>query len=131
MWNELCGDTACEGSFEWYAYILRGDAGLSEITLRTYSSQREPVADVTDIEVSGTHFAGRVLGQQMVASCASPCGGDDVQPRWSPCMVLDLRCEIALPVSTELAWNQAQVECGIALEHAIRSRVPEYLPEPD
>jgi len=130
LWNDLCGDTACEGSFEWYAYLLRGEAGRSEITFRTYSSQEEPVADVTDIEVSGARFAGRGIGQRMGPSCGSPCGGDDEQPRAGPCMVLDVGCAIALPVSTEMAWNQAQVECGIALEEAVRARVPEYFPEP-
>lgn len=129
-WNELCGDTACEGSFEWYAYDLRGDEERSEMTLRTYSSQEEPVADVTAIVVSGNHFTGRVLAQRMVPTCTSPCAGFREEPRWAPCMVLDLRCELGLPVSTEPAWNQAHVECGIALEGAIRARVPEYFPEP-
>jgi hypothetical protein len=130
-WNELCGDTACEGSFEWYAYDLRGDAERSELTLRTYSSQEEPVADVTSITVSGNGFTGRVLGQRMVPSCTSPCAGFDAQPRWAPCMVLDLRCEIAWPASVEAPWNRAHVECGIALEQAIRARVPEFFPEHD
>jgi hypothetical protein len=43
-------------------------------------------------------------------------------------MVLDLRCEVAAPATDDIAWEEIVVACGIALETAIRERVPEYFP---
>lgn len=125
--NEICGDTWCEGSFEWYAYDLRGDGSRSELTLRTYSYQEEPVADVSSIVVSGPSFTGRVLGQHVVPSCSSACAA---WYRQAPCLVLDVRCELGLPWRDEtfddaMPWEEAAIACGIALESAIRARVPE------
>ncbi|MFO0682351.1 MAG: hypothetical protein U0234_09885 [Sandaracinus sp.] len=134
--NSICGDTWCEGSFEWYAYDLRSDGSRSELTQRTYSFQRGTVADVSTIEVRGPHYVGRVLGQHVVPSCTTPCLGFAVPPRWAPCLALDLRCELDLPAPAgpgveDLPWEEAMIACGIALESAIRARVPEQFPDPE
>lgn len=132
--NSICRDTWCEGSFEWYAYDLRSDGSRSELTQRTYSFQRGTVADVRTIEVRGPHYVGRVLGQHVVPSCTTPCLGFAVPPRRAPCLALDLRCDLDMPaprsaVTEDLPWEEAMIACGIALESAIRARIPEEFPE--
>jgi hypothetical protein len=128
--NEICGDTWCEGSFEWFAYDLRGDAMRSEMTLRTYSYQEPPTADVSSIVVTGPQYVGRVLARHDVPACTTPCGGFAEPPLWAPCMVLDVRCELELPASDDMAWEEALIACGGALEMAVRERVPEsFAPE--
>jgi len=128
--NELCGDTWCEGSFEWFAYDLRSDRTRSELTLRAYTTVAEPVADVSTIVVTGVGYTGRVLGQHLVPSCSGPCGLPD-QMTWSPCELLDVRCEITRPHTEDLDWEKPLIECGIALQHAIRERIPESYTEDD
>lgn len=127
--NEICGDTWCEGSFEWYAYDVRSDAARSELTLRTYSVQHADVADVSDVVVRGPHYVGRVLAQHVVPTCTTPCLGFETPPRWAPCLVLDVRCEVDLPApldpSADMTWEDVVIACGGALETTIRGRVPE------
>lgn len=127
--NALCGDTWCEGSFEWFFYDLRGTAKRSELTMRAYTvPSLAPVPDVSKVTVTGQHFTGRVLGQHEVARCTSPCRGFATPPDWTPCLVLDLRCELDVPASAEMDFEQPLIDCGLALESAVRAVVPEFPP---
>jgi hypothetical protein len=131
-WNEWCPDTWCEGSFQWFAYDLRGDATRSEVTMRTYSRQRAAVPDLSAVDVSGHGFRAHVLAQHVVTSCVVPCL--PAMERYeipAPCLVLDVRFELDLPVSAEFTptagWDATLIDAGIALEQALRMRVPEDL----
>jgi hypothetical protein len=128
--NSICGDTWCEGSFEWYVYDLRSAKGSSEMTMRTYSTpQVKPVADVKGLEVKGTGFTGRVLDQHEVPSCTTPCQGFATPPEWAPGLVLDLRCVLGATYGEGTMDGESRmVECGIRLEAAIRERIPEFAP---
>jgi hypothetical protein len=127
--NSICGDSWCEGSFEWYFYDVRTQGQRSELTLRTYSTLRVKNADVTSVLVSGPQFVGRVLSQHVVPSCTSPCQGFKSPPRWAPCLVLDLRCSLALSSTGDAErWERVLIDCGLALESAVRKRIPEFPP---
>lgn len=127
--NELCGDTWCEGSFEWFFYDLRGTAKRSELTMRAYTMpSRSPAPDVSHVTVTGAHFTGRVLGQHEVRRCTSPCKGFATPPDWTPCLVLDLRCALDVPASASMDFEQPLIDCGIALETAVRALIPEFPP---
>jgi hypothetical protein len=125
--NGICGDTWCEGSFEWFFYDLRGDNDKSEITMRVYDEHQGPKdADATKVVVRGPGYVGRVLAQKVVPSCTTPCKGFKTPPRWEPCLTLDLRCDLASPWSSgSEAWSKIFIDCGIALERAIREIHPE------
>lgn len=126
--NEICGDTWCEGSFEWFFYDLRSDSTKSEITMRVYASSRSaPAADARSVVVKGDSFEGRVLAQKTLASCTTACGGFKTPPLYKPCLVLDLRCEIAVPWSDASdAWQKAFIACGGELESKVREIHPEF-----
>ena len=50
-------------------------------------------------------------------------------PRWEPCLVLDVRCELAepwTPPDMNRSWDKSFIDCGIALETAIRAIHPEF-----
>ena len=67
---------------------------------------------------------------QLVPSCTTPCKGFAEQPTWKPCLVLDLRCELATPVTggNGQTWDKDFIDCGLALETAIRKIHPEFPP---
>ena len=128
--NSICGDTWCEGSFEWFFYDLRSGGGRSEITMRAYAVHRSPEgADARKVVVETDRYVERVLSQHVVPSCTTPCRGWKTPPRWEPCLVLDLRCELAEPwTAPEIgrSWEKAFIDCGIALETAVRKIHPEF-----
>jgi hypothetical protein len=120
--NEICGDTWCEGGFEWFFYDLRGDKDKSEITMRVYDDHKGSKGDATKVVVQGPGYVGRVLAQKVVSSCTTPCEGFTTPPRYEPCLTLDLRCELTTP------WSRASqaIDCGLALEDAVRAIHPEF-----
>lgn len=126
--NELCGDTRCEGSFEWFLYDLRSDAHRSELTMRVYARFVSPKgATARTVVVRGDRFVGRVLREAILPSCTTACGGFAEPPLWKPCLVLDLRCEIERPWKQyNRDWQSDEIACGIALESAIRNVHPEF-----
>ena len=78
--NSICGDTWCEGSFEYYFYDFRSWEQRSEVTMRTYSTLEDGMPDVSGVEVSGPQFVGQVLSQYVVPFCTSPCKGCPPHP---------------------------------------------------
>lgn len=124
--NDLCPDTACEGSFEWYYYDLRSADRRSELTMRVYTwAPPGGIGDASHVTVRGEGFQGRVLGQHRARQCRSPCGGET----YRGCLTLDLRCTIDRPYQRDMTWSRPAIACGIALERAIRERIPEYFPD--
>lgn len=130
--NEICGDTWCEGSFEWFFYDLRSAPGKTEMTMRAYARNLSPKgATAAKVVVRGPRYTGRVVGEHLVASCTTPCEGFSEKPRWSPCLALDLRCELEAAWrpndgSGLSPWEKAFIDCGIALERAVRAIHPEF-----
>ena len=132
--NEICGDTWCEGSFEWFFYDLRSAPGKTELTMRAYARDLSPkAATAANVVVRGPRFVGRVVGEHRVASCTTPCEGFSEKPRWSPCLALDLRCELEdawrpNDGSGLSPWEKTFIDCGLALERAVREIHPEFEP---
>lgn len=131
--NELCGDTWCEGSFEYYFHGLRCDAASAtcDLDMRLYTHLPvPPAANVVGLARTDPHFRGVVLGQKQHARCTPPCWGKgEIDP---PCETFDVRCTISTRgLHAEIDdndWMTRVSECISAMEPAIRARVPEFAP---
>jgi hypothetical protein len=131
--NELCGDTWCEGSFEYYFHGLRCDAkqNLCHLDVRMYDRQRTK-KKVQGLKMTGKGFTARVLAQTPRDCCTHPGISDNIEP----CTTYDARCEIKTKVvkgEEELPWAFADSlsKCLNALEDGIRKIVPEFSEEPE
>jgi hypothetical protein len=128
--NSLCGDTWCEGSFEFYFFHLGCGGGRCALDMRLYTHVPvTPMPDVSTLERHGWDWDARVLSQKQPSRCAPPCWAkDEIEP---PCGMFDVRCEIDVPdgggVSTQDFTNRL-LACIAAIEEGIRAQVPEFAP---
>ncbi len=127
--NDLCGDSWCEGSFEYFFYKLGCDvtAGTCVLEFRMYDGQKTNKS-LLKTKWSGRDFKAEVKAQNSRDCCSHPGITDAIVP----CIHFDVRCELAvLPFGSDRKtenqrWLPAVSNCIRTLESGIRKSIPEF-----
>lgn len=124
--NRMCGDTYCEGDYDFFFHDVRcsATARSCHVSMRLYGRKAPLSASVASIDVRDGPVRGRVVGYEHTSSCKPSCmnGGE-----LSPCSTIDVICEIAtsppfeiMSVSPEKALSPNLDRCIRAVEGALR-----------
>jgi len=119
--NSICGDTWCEGRFEFHFHDLRCDPASStcHVGMRIYPDN--PIGDgAATVNVTGPKLRARVIGHAEVPRCVPPCQ----KGAFAPCEFFDARCELQVPKGAPDfggSWFDAVSDCVTALEKGIEA----------
>ena len=95
--NDVCGDTWCEGHFDYYFHGLRCDTGKRrcDIDVRMYDAERTET-EVEPFVRRGKRFTARVLAQAPRECCGHPGITDTIEG----CTSYDARCELQITLGS-------------------------------
>jgi hypothetical protein len=121
--NDLCGDTFCEGDYDFYFHDVRcsTSARTCHVSMRLYGGDKAGLPPgVASIDVRDGPVRGRVVGHDEQRSCKPACMETG---EFSPCSIVDVVCELDVTPpfeirSTENALNLGR--CIHAVERALR-----------
>jgi hypothetical protein len=118
--NELCGDTYCEGDYDFFFHDVRCSAsGRScQVSMRLYGDDKTSSADAGSVDVRDGHVRGRVVGYASERSCRPACMevGD-----FSPCSVIDVVCEIDTTPPFEIMMSGTKDDLSANVGRCIRA----------
>jgi hypothetical protein len=124
--NDICGDTYCEGDYDFYFHDVRcsTSARSCHVSMRLYGSDKAGLPpSVTSIDVRDGPVRGRVVGHDEQRACKPACMETG---EFSPCSIVDVICELDVtrPYEiTSLENNLNLGRCVRAVEGALRDSV--------